>query len=53
MTANCFLGDRLVAKCLQIGDQQMGREGQVGWVQEFRVILLGSVCAGETYFVYP
>lgn len=43
VTANCFLGDRLVAKCLQTGGQRMGREGRVGWVEEFRIILLRSV----------
>lgn len=27
VTANCLLGDTLVAKCLQTGGQQMGRAG--------------------------
>lgn len=43
VTANCFLGNTLVAKCLQTGGQRMGREGRVGWVEEFRIILLRSV----------
>lgn len=43
VTANCFLGDTLVAKCLQTGGQRMGREGRVGCVEEFRIILLRSV----------
>lgn len=30
VTANCLLGDMLVAKCLQTGGQQMGRAGGLG-----------------------
>lgn len=33
VTANCLLGDMLVAKYLQTGGRQMGRAGSVSWVR--------------------